>query len=220
MTTSPPPFPKFPELPPKPGGRQGGPAGVRGGQDSSYLWSLTGRATELGAGIIGMTLGGLLLDHFLNTLPWITIGGAVVGILGGGYNFIRFASQQSRSTAAQFRAEHPGGVTQRSDNEHSPGADDPEPESDNIARRDRAHREKWESDEDRRSRREAKHQTRRDGSGGEAAFFGGAAGGGGHKGKSPGPDPGAKHPDHAGRDTIDDGGASDGGAGDGGGGGD
>ncbi len=79
-------------------------------RQSSQLVRISGMGTELAGSIIGMTLLGYLIDHFAGTLPWGVIGGAVVGILGGGYNFLRHATKISRDAAADFKKRHPHGV--------------------------------------------------------------------------------------------------------------
>lgn len=53
-----------------------------------------------------MTLVGWALDRWLGTSPrWILICGAV-GIIGGGYNFIRAALAMNKQAASQYRSEH------------------------------------------------------------------------------------------------------------------
>lgn len=85
-------------------------ANIRGSSESTRLWSIAGMGTELAGGIVGMLLLGFLLDWWLGSSPWLTIGGAVLGLVGGGYNFLRRALQASRDANLRFRASHPEGV--------------------------------------------------------------------------------------------------------------
>lgn len=66
--------------------------------------------TELVGGIVGMLLVGFLLDLWLGTKPWLAISGALLGLLAGGYNFIRRALKENRDSIARFKAEHPEGL--------------------------------------------------------------------------------------------------------------
>ena len=77
---------------------------VVGGQsdrDKAELWRLSAMGTEFVAAIAGMLLLGLLLDKWWGTTPVLTIIGAVVGLLGGGYNLIRQALQAEKKAAAR-----------------------------------------------------------------------------------------------------------------------
>ena len=53
---------------------------------------------ELGAAIVGLTLVGVWIDHAFGTGPIGTIVGALVGVIGGLYNFIREALRMSPPT--------------------------------------------------------------------------------------------------------------------------
>ena len=77
---------------------------VVGGQsdrDKAELWRLSAMGTEFVAAIAGMLILGLLLDKWWGTTPVLTIIGAVVGLLGGGYNLIRQALQAEKKAAAR-----------------------------------------------------------------------------------------------------------------------
>ncbi len=78
--------------------------------ETSKLWRYSGMGTELAAAIIGMALLGYLLDLWLGTKPWCTMGGVVVGILGGGYNFLKAALRISREAAEDYKRRHPTGL--------------------------------------------------------------------------------------------------------------
>jgi len=48
---------------------------------------------ELAGGIIGLTLAGWWVDHHWGTFPKGIVVGAAIGIVGGGYNFLRQSLQ-------------------------------------------------------------------------------------------------------------------------------
>jgi F0F1-type ATP synthase assembly protein I len=48
---------------------------------SDYGWYLT--LAQLGTEMVAPIVVGLILDHQLETRPWFTIGGAVLGFVGG-----------------------------------------------------------------------------------------------------------------------------------------
>ncbi len=56
-----------------------------------------GLGFELAAAIVGLTLMGLWIDYRFRTKPWGTVIGAMLGVVGGLYNFIRAALQMSRT---------------------------------------------------------------------------------------------------------------------------
>ncbi len=66
--------------------------------------------TELAAGVIGMGLLGWLLDRWMHTSPWIMLGGIFVGLVGGGWNFIRRALAENKAAAERWTHDHPGGM--------------------------------------------------------------------------------------------------------------
>ena len=57
----------------------------------SGLWRYSGMGIELAAAIVGLTLAGYWVDYKFGTGPKGLLIGAVVGIVGGFYNFIRQA---------------------------------------------------------------------------------------------------------------------------------
>lgn len=77
--------------------------------DSSALWKISGLGVELAGSIIGMVLLGWGLDHWLGTSPRWTLIGAGVGVLGGGYNFIRAALRMNKEATSAYKREHPHG---------------------------------------------------------------------------------------------------------------
>ena len=77
------------------------PLGAQTDGDRAELWRLSAMGTEFVAAIAGMLLLGLLLDRWWGTTPALTIIGAVVGLIGGGYNLIRNALQAEKKAAAR-----------------------------------------------------------------------------------------------------------------------
>jgi len=56
-----------------------------------------GLGTELAASVAGMLLIGYFLDIHFNTYPWLLLTGAVVGLIGGFFNFIKSIQRLSKS---------------------------------------------------------------------------------------------------------------------------
>lgn len=48
-----------------------------------------GLGTELMASVLGMVLLGYFLDEHFHTSPWLLLAGALTGMVGGFYNFVR-----------------------------------------------------------------------------------------------------------------------------------
>lgn len=94
--------------------------------DTRPLWRISGLGLELTSAILGMLLVGWILDRWLGTSPrWATVG-AVVGVLGGGYNFMRRALALNRKAAEAYQREHQRpGPNSLGDPEHrGPGSDE------------------------------------------------------------------------------------------------
>ena len=53
---------------------------------------------ELTAAIAGFTLVGFWVDHRYQTGPWAVVIGAVLGVIGGMYNFLKQALRATQST--------------------------------------------------------------------------------------------------------------------------
>lgn len=68
---------------------------------------------ELTAALVGFTLVGFWVDHRYGTGPWGIVVGAVLGLIGGMYNFLKQALRATRST--------PAGVQDGSDHQDLPG---------------------------------------------------------------------------------------------------
>lgn len=75
---------------------------------SSQLWRASGLGGEFAAGIIGMIALGWLVDRWLDSKPTGMIVGAALGMVGGGYNFIRQAQRMNRDAQAAYRRSNPG----------------------------------------------------------------------------------------------------------------
>ena len=58
-------------------------------------WS--GIGFEFAAALIGFTLVGIWIDRKYACEPWGVVVGAVMGVVGGGYNFLREALLASRT---------------------------------------------------------------------------------------------------------------------------
>lgn len=52
---------------------------------------MAGVGMELAAAVLGLTLVGYWVDRHFGTSPWAVVIGAIVGLLGGMYNFLREA---------------------------------------------------------------------------------------------------------------------------------
>lgn len=96
----------------------------RNSAETSRLWSIAGMGTELAGGIVGMLLLGFLLDWWLGTKPWLTLTGAAMGIIGGGYNFIKRALAMNKAELARLQARHPQGLVPLEDQPDEPTDDE------------------------------------------------------------------------------------------------
>lgn len=67
------------------------------------LWGIGGMGLELAGAIVLLGLVGWWIDGKYNTGPWFALTGALIGIVGGGYNFIRRAKSMSRASPAARR---------------------------------------------------------------------------------------------------------------------
>jgi F0F1-type ATP synthase assembly protein I len=74
-----------------------------------------GMGLELAGAVVGLTLLGYWADLHWGTAPRYVITGAAIGIIGGGYNFIRQALALSQEAERQRREqrEHDRGSDQR-----------------------------------------------------------------------------------------------------------
>lgn len=61
------------------------------GEDPGEVWKRAGPYLSLGtmfaAAIVGGLLAGYWLDKWLGTSPWLTLGGLLLGLVTGFYNF-------------------------------------------------------------------------------------------------------------------------------------
>ncbi len=64
------------------------------------LWGIGGMGLELAGAIVLLGLIGWWIDGRYDTGPWFALTGALIGMVGGGYNFIRRARAMSRAGAS------------------------------------------------------------------------------------------------------------------------
>jgi F0F1-type ATP synthase assembly protein I len=76
----------------------------------AQVMKVAGIGTNFVFAIIGMGLLGWALDYWLKTSPWCLLSGLFVGLIGGGYRFIRegkmaatLSAEQVRQSGATFR---------------------------------------------------------------------------------------------------------------------
>jgi len=62
---------------------------------------------EFIAAVVGAGLVGWLIDQWVGTFPRWTLVGVVLGLIGGGYNFLRQAVEASHQANEAFQREHP-----------------------------------------------------------------------------------------------------------------
>ncbi len=74
------------------------------------LWSIGGMGLELAGAIVLLGLLGWWLDRRYGTGPWLALTGAMIGIIGGGYNFIRRARSMSRADASPRKGPPPAPI--------------------------------------------------------------------------------------------------------------
>ncbi|MBL8745043.1 MAG: AtpZ/AtpI family protein [Phycisphaerae bacterium] len=78
------------------------------GTDSSNpALKFASMGVELLAAIVGMFLLGFGLDYLFGSRPWLAIAGVAVGAVGGMYNFLRTATNETRRVNAAYQREHP-----------------------------------------------------------------------------------------------------------------
>ncbi|MFH1748945.1 MAG: AtpZ/AtpI family protein [Planctomycetota bacterium] len=75
-------------------------SGNRRGSSSPVVLRYAGMGVELAAALIGLTLVGWWIDHRYGTAPVGVTVGAILGIVGGFYNFIRQALRLMRESEA------------------------------------------------------------------------------------------------------------------------
>lgn len=71
------------------------------------LWSVGGIGIELAGSIVLLAVIGWAVDRWAGTSPWFTLTGAVIGTVGGGYNFLRRAKAMSKASSAPRRRPGP-----------------------------------------------------------------------------------------------------------------
>ena len=68
------------------------------------LWRVSGLGFELVAAVVGFGLIGWFTDRWQGTAPRFTLIGLGLGVVGGGYNFVRSALVMSRAAAAEYES--------------------------------------------------------------------------------------------------------------------
>lgn len=71
--------------------------GLYNQEEMRRLWGIGGMGLELAGAIILLGLIGWAVDRKLGTAPWFALAGAVIGMVGGGYNFIRRARAMTKA---------------------------------------------------------------------------------------------------------------------------
>ena len=61
---------------------------------------------ELAGAVVGLTLAGLWVDYHFRTRPIGVLVGAVLGVVGGLYNFLREALRMTKAPGREQRQEH------------------------------------------------------------------------------------------------------------------
>lgn len=77
--------------------------------EANKLWRISGLGVELAAAVCGMALGGYLIDSWLNSSPIALLIGLTLGMVGGGYNFIRRAVALSKAETQAYHHANPHG---------------------------------------------------------------------------------------------------------------
>lgn len=72
---------------------------------SPYL----GLGLQLAVAMVFFTGAGYLLDRWLGTLPWLTVAGAAMGMVGVFYQIVRVSSELNRENRSRKRDRPPGG---------------------------------------------------------------------------------------------------------------
>jgi F0F1-type ATP synthase assembly protein I len=71
-------------------------------QKSATDWSkLSGIGFELAAAVGGFTFAGYLWDRHFGSIPWGTLTGAVLGLIGGMYNLIHQTLRATRTPSRE-----------------------------------------------------------------------------------------------------------------------
>lgn len=70
-------------------------------EEMRRLWGIGGMGLELAGAIVLLGLIGWAVDRYFGTSPAWTIVGAAIGLIGGGYNFIRRARAMTRASQSQ-----------------------------------------------------------------------------------------------------------------------
>ncbi|HEB60706.1 MAG TPA: AtpZ/AtpI family protein [Phycisphaeraceae bacterium] len=75
---------------------------------SARLYRISGMGSELVGSILGMALLGYFADRWFSTKPYLLMTGALLGLIGGFYNFLKQALRENRDMQKQWKRNHPG----------------------------------------------------------------------------------------------------------------
>lgn len=89
----------------------------------AQVMKVTAIGTNFILAIIGMGILGWALDYWFKTSPWCLLGGLFVGLIGGGYRFIREGKMAATLSAKQVRE---SGATFRKVEDEPEDSDDPD----------------------------------------------------------------------------------------------
>lgn len=93
----------------------------RQAEERRRMYRMSGMGLEFAAGMIGMTALGVALHKLAGMPQWVVIACAVVGILGGGYNFLRQATRLNREETERYRRSQAGREPTRETPDRIPG---------------------------------------------------------------------------------------------------
>ena len=87
------------------------------GAETPSVRRYAGMGTELAGAVCGLTLAGYWFDRHFQTGNKGVVTGAIIGIVGGGYNFIREAMALSKETVTDIHDGHHDHAGRGSDND-------------------------------------------------------------------------------------------------------
>ncbi len=89
---------------------------------------LAGMGFQFGASLAVCTLVGWWVDHHWNTKPWGMLIGVFIGLIGGGYNFIRDALEAIRESDQEAKRRRERAGSERADERRSPRPEESPPD--------------------------------------------------------------------------------------------
>jgi len=79
------------------------------------LMHLAGLGVEFAAAMVGFVLVGLWVDYHWGTRPWGVLVGAMLGMIGGGYNMLRQSLRAARKSQREAEERRRAGTHRRAD---------------------------------------------------------------------------------------------------------